>query len=233
MKITLTGIDEKTDVKKLYAGIKPEWREWVEIALLFTVNQEGRNRYPSIEFIDTVLTSSLDYMAVHLCGKDTINRVLQGEFYTTLMNADRIQVNGKVSQEQLEDFCEMFHDSTIITQHVPYNYRLLGMDIKFAKEKLEPLPYQHSVLVDASGGKGILPTEWVAPFDTKKLFGVAGGLGPHNLREQLKVIPKDCYWVDMETFIRHPDSDLFSIEKTIKCIEIVMEHNEQQWKETK
>ena len=70
MKITLTGIDEKTDVAKLYSGIKPEWRELVEIALLFITKPEGRNRYPSIEFIDTVLTSSLDYMASIVFNKE-------------------------------------------------------------------------------------------------------------------------------------------------------------------
>jgi phosphoribosylanthranilate isomerase len=217
MNITLSGIDEKTDVGLLLNNLDVYTRDNLELAILLSANPEGRNRYPSIDWIRSFVNKSHHKcgIAVHLCGSTARKNALEGKYFDILddqWHVQRIQVNGKVSIEELEQFTEKFNQ-TIITQHVPYNESLASTTIT-----------PHSLLVDASGGKGISPTEWVAPV-TSKFVGFAGGLGPHNLKTELRkiaMVSKPCAWVDMESSLRD-ENDWFDIHKALKCIELVVE----------
>jgi hypothetical protein len=81
-------------------------------------------------------------------------------------------------------------------------------------------------LFDLSGGRGTLPAEWIKPLDGV-YCGYAGGLGPHNLEEQLEklaeVVGDREIWVDMETHIRDTE-EVFSLAKVETCLEII-----QKW----
>ena len=77
-------------------------------------------------------------------------------------------------------------------------------------------------LFDMSGGNGVLPNTWPQPID--KLFcGYAGGLGPENLKEQLKaiedVVGDKEIWVDMESNIRTDDyMDMGKVHESLEII---------------
>jgi hypothetical protein len=207
MRITLTGLDERVKITDLNY---PNGAH-TEYGILLSANTKNRNRYPSISWIyDFVNSSQGGNFAIHLCGQEAISNALKGDYRGILHQVERIQVNGKVSKEQLEQFCHIFKSKIIITQHVPYNYELLDLPLS-----------NHALLVDASGGKGILPKGWVDPKTTKP-YGFAGGLNSDNLEEQLeKIVPlsNKRTWIDLESGLRNKE-DYFSILEADKCARI-------------
>ncbi len=224
MRITLSGIDERTNLQRLIDLIPRDQLYKVEFAILLSANPEGRHRYPTLDYIEdyvdniTKLNENVNF-AIHLCGGTARSNALKGKYNYLLNDPEeikRIQVNGKVSLEELEQFTQKFYQQ-IITQHVPYN---LGLNI--VNEEIGN--GNHALLVDASGGNGISPKEWIAP-ETNKFVGFAGGLGANNLEQELvriKQVSKPGVWVDMESSLRD-ENDWFDIDKALKCIELVVE----------
>lgn len=80
-----------------------------------------------------------------------------------------------------------------------------------------------SGLHDLSHGAGVLPDAWPRPISDLKWTGYAGGLGPHNLAEQLPRIIEASgeapTWIDMETHVR--TDGRFDVSKVRECLEIV------------
>lgn len=219
MRITLSGIDEKTHLQRIIDGIPKSYLHNVEFAILLSENPENRHRYPSLPWIEDILNLHEDInFAIHLCGKLARKNALEGKYYHILWtdeNVKRIQVNGKVSVDELEQFTELFYQQ-IITQHATYN------NLNILTDKIGN--GNHALLIDASGGKGISPSEWLAP-ETNKFVGFAGGLGSHNLDEELlkiKKVSKPGAWVDMESSLRD-ENDWFDIPKAIKCVKLVLD----------
>lgn len=136
--------------------------------------------------------------------------LLAGRLDSILIGFQRVQINGAVSQMEIEHACYDHPEIQFITQHNKHNLDLL----KFKAPN-------HQILVDASGGRGISPDKWIRP-ETDKIVGFAGGLGPDNLVEQMKVIrglaADEPSWVDMEGKLRV--DDWFSIAKAREAIEI-------------
>jgi len=208
--ITLTGIDERTDlaaVKELSNGV-------VEFAVLFSGKSEGRHRYPTLEFI----AKALDYMggelAVHVCGGTARKMLMLENGNTVFRKASRIQINGVLSEEELKTALALYDRQTIITQHTEHNRKLL----------MTWGDGRHSLLVDNSGGRGITPGAWKMPC-TSKPVGFAGGLGSDTLTAQMAKMPQEFFaryqwWVDMESSLRD-EQDWFSIERAKACIEKV------------
>lgn len=191
---TVTGADEYTDVGMLQ-------KLDAEIGLLYTATPEGRNRYPSKEWIESA-ARNLSSVAIHICGSTARRELLSGWLDDLLENAQRVQVNGNLTIGDCERICAMYPNKTIITQHKPDNRRLLVVESP-----------NHSLLVDASGGRGISPDVWQNP-GTQKPAGYAGGLGPDNMAVELRRIAHvahGLWWVDMEGKLRV--NDWFSFER--------------------
>lgn len=197
MDITLTGIDAQTNMLKLPKG--------VEIGILFSANPKERPRYPERNIIlgmQSILAYHGFRRALHVCGSAARRMLLEGTMFD-ILNVERIQVNGRVSVEELSAICRKYTKWEIITQHTRENSVLLD----------ERWP-NHSVLVDASGGRGISPREWERPI-TDKRVGYAGGLGPDNIVEEvekIRSVASENFWIDMENKLRD-ENDLFSVEK--------------------
>jgi hypothetical protein len=204
--ITLTGIDELTDILAVKAIC--DERPDVEFAALLTETPEGRNRYPSSSFICFAATLLDMQLAVHVCGSKARAALLAGNYDRILHRTSRIQVNGRVTRNELFSILHHFPSQRIITQHNEANEDLADDSINYGY-----LGSNHEILVDGSGGQGIVPDEWVRP-NTSKYVGFAGGLSFMNLHEQIPRIAKVAqagWWIDMESSLRNKD-DRFDLD---------------------
>jgi hypothetical protein len=222
MNITLTGADERTPIRDLIALADMG----AEIGILYTHDPEGRHRYPSFEWIVNAVTSLRGRAAIHVCGGRARSIFSQGGLDDlVLSHVRRIQVNGGVLPNELASLCRLYPEHTIITQHTGCNAPLVDVPA-----------YNHALLIDGSGGRGILPGEWQRP-ETSKPVGFAGGLGPDTLRSQLpkiEAVATADAWVDMEGGLR--EDDWFSVNRAVRCIEIFGKHKfsteQQRWQST-
>ena len=192
MRITLTGADEKTAIDDLVALV--DAIPMVEIGLLFTATPEGRNRYPSMDWLTSAASALSGRCAVHICGGGARAMLLAGELSRLTRHAPRIQVNGVVGAGELPGLATQV--DTLITQHCPANQGLVLADVK-----------NHALLIDGSGGRGISPDIWSRPV-TDKPVGFAGGLGLANLEAELckiALVADGDWWIDMEGKLRVDD----------------------------
>lgn len=191
--VTMTGVDERTDIN----AIKRLLERGVEIGVLLSLTPEGRNRYPSQDWIWTVVPTLHGRLSLHVCGR-AARTALLSRCAAPLDKFSRIQINGSVDRLQLLAACQCFPNHEIITQ-----WR--------GDDSNELLPVgaatNHSLLVDASGGRGETPATWTRP-DTTKRVGFAGGLGPDTLSAELPKIAAVAtgdWWIDMENQLRTDD----------------------------
>ena len=213
--LTLSGVDRHTNLEELIAILREY--PWVEVGLLVSDTSTASRYWNFAEVADVVseLWSGLQdkerlavgpQVAIHVCGSAARENLLRGgEAADLCRRLDRIQVNGAVDDDTIKQLLNMWPGTKIITQ------------VKITDHDLQlPVVRSHvrrSYLVDASGGRGILPARWRAPrldVDPRQAIftsnvGFAGGLGPMNLREQLPLIMEQAYhgwWIDMETSLR-------------------------------
>jgi len=204
--ITLTGADERTPLPELQRLV--EEHPTLEIGLLYTARPEGRNRYPSWDWLVEAADAIQGRCALHVCGRLARLELFQGQLAAATKNVARIQVNGIIEVADLREVVRIFRSHTVITQDHADNRDLWLSRIV------------HALLVDGSGGRGIAPTEWVRP-NTWKDVGFAGGLGPDNLAEELPKIAAVAtgnWWIDMESNLR--TNDWFDLDKAAKCLGI-------------
>ncbi len=206
--ITMTGVDASTDLFMLPEGI--------EIGVLYTATPKDRNRYPESHDIVRMMT----YMqmqgrriALHVCGKTAREQLINSQLMFMTERVQRIQVNGILDAAYVRTVCRMHRNKTIIVQANEKNLRLCDVsEVNLA------------MLVDASGGRGVSPTEWIRP-DVDNPVGFAGGLGLHNIRDELPRIMEVAtgdWWIDMEGKIRS-DDDKFDVFKAIEVVRIAKE----------
>lgn len=191
-RITITGADEKTSISGLVdlCFAYP----LTEVGLLYTVTPEGRNRYPSFEWLDAATEALAGRCALHVCGSGARAQLRSGHLRCLTERAPRVQVNGVVGVDDATQLASMV--DTLITQHNPANISLIDAPIS-----------NHVLLVDGSGGRGVSPVEWIRP-TTGKVVGFAGGLGPANLGDELckiALVADGDWWVDMEGKLRQDD----------------------------
>lgn len=201
-RITLTGADESTDLEHLVdlANRFPD----VEVGLLYTATPEGRNRYPSREWLRRATEALSDRVAIHVCGGGARQELLSGNLSDLTRHAPRVQVNGRVAVAEAEVLARLV--GTLITQHNESNLPLLEVRAR-----------NHALLIDASGGQGLSPQAWEPPA-TEKLVGFAGGMGPENLAaeyDRIYPVSKGGAWVDMEGKLRVDDR--FNMALAFQC----------------
>jgi hypothetical protein len=211
MNITLTGIDELTD----FGDIRALLTRGAELGILYTETPEGRHRYPSIKWMVELFRAVPGRYALHVCGRAARAHLLAGDRPMLTMPVQRIQINGIVGDDEIYHACTLFRDWKIITQSHSGNSVNIGCE-------------NHQVLVDGSGGRGISPGVWVRP-TTPRDVGFAGGLGPHNLADQLPRISDmacDPWWVDMEGRLRD-SQDWFSSAAALAALDVFDTHTAQ------
>lgn len=196
LSVTMTGVDVHTDLQALPDDI--------EIGVLFTKTTESRHRYPARRDAERIL-SELDgrRVALHVCGRAARDSLMRGELADLTSRVQRLQVNGRVTPDELQHICRQYARHTVITQHTTANADLIGVECD-----------NHVVLVDGSGGRGISPAAWFRPV-TRKNVGFAGGLGPENIVGEItRIRGVACgeWWIDMEGKLRD-ENDWFDVRR--------------------
>lgn len=215
--ITFTGVDEHTDVARLYALSQRYPVEW---GVLFSPSRQGTGRYPSIDWVRQELLAEAPawlVLSAHLCGghaQSLLERgVVNGGGLTSLISIhfDRLQVNATAYPDRLVPLQVFCADAMVrpILQHRG----------EFPPEKPEWL----DLLFDCSGGRGKAPAAWPAHPGNADV-GYAGGIGPDNAAAVVRAINAaglpGRYWIDMETGVRDSNDrlDLTACEAVCRAI---------------
>jgi hypothetical protein len=225
-RVTITGADDGIDPTELMRIA--EAYPFVEWALLFSSDRQGQARYPSIEWMDKYREACRDngwqvMTAAHLCGRYVRQLVEHAkwelpykEFFSDF---NRIQLNMTDHHFMSLDLQSMYN----VTHSLPMQF-ILQTKRAFARcDEIRCLPRRFSMLYDVSGGRGQLPKTWASPPDG--LFcGLAGGLNPENVVEELKkmetVVGDRTIWIDTESGVRDQE-DKFVLDKVERFLQAV------------
>ncbi len=249
--VTLTGADHFINPHDLLdISLQFPFVEW---GILYHAQRQGDgSRYPKIQWIKDLIKTINDTLtgkagrpcpqppqfALHLCGVEANETFMKMNGLPALFDVEphhmtiafkRVQMNVNlrngpfevkhITQALLNN--QIQHE--VITQHNKSNQPLALLDS-------ENYP-NHTLLFDASGGRGVTSNAWSKPIPNISECGYAGGLGPDNLLENLNKIEQVChqpYWVDMESSLR--ENDRFSLQKCREVLQIAKEFMERNGK---
>lgn len=238
--VTFTGIDERTDVRRVE---KLSERYPVEWGVLYSRRNNGKSqRYPSLEFIEKFsndITSPRVGLAAHICGAYAHEIVDCGLIDMRLLQhlghgfeLARIQINlhdGETTSTT--DNIDVLASRAADVAFLAGVDVILQMHQEFPPDNVvttagETRLYELAqFLFDASGGAGVVPNEWAkGPPWRDHLVGYAGGLGPHNIATELPRIKAARgegmqFWIDMETAVRTDEwLDLDKCEAVLKAV---------------
>src|ERR1035437_10299997 len=126
MLVSLTGADDKVPRSELVrlSHLYP----FVEWSLLYYLEKEGKERNPSKEWREKLLSTGLVNIAAHLCGKKVFNEILDDKLclyrLEDLHAYSRIQINinarhNNFSHNQVLEIYRKLYDAglTLILQH--------------------------------------------------------------------------------------------------------------------
>jgi len=219
-RITLTGIDERTDLSKVWMLSK--MHPLVEWGVLYDQEAGRGGQYATRPFILDLLEfagRSGVNLSLHICGR-TVHKLLDGD--ATLMEMSyqfpRIQLNIRHKQDPINriNLLRFIEDrkKPVITQHNDNN--------------VEVTPHlasvYHEVLFDSSEGTG-KEIDQFSYMAYKRRCGWAGGLNIENLP---RLLPKmylaaqdRAWWFDLESGLR--TDGCFDINKAEQVLKISRE----------
>lgn len=216
--VTVTGADNSIKPKELDLIAKNF--PFVEFGILLNPIKERKERFPTFDWISE-LNQNLN-LSGHFCGSVCKELVYDNKIfnYDIFRKFNRIQLNFSPYKVPLNliHYLNQIPEKQWIFQ--------IGKDDKdeLIQEGLNQ-KINFGILFDQSGGKGILPQKW--PNLKENVFcGYAGGLGPENIEEELKIIADIVgdqeIWIDMEGKIR--DLEIFSIAKVNQVLEACLQY---------
>jgi hypothetical protein len=200
--ITFTGADDHTSIAEM-AGLSRRYP--IEWGVLLNPTRQGiAARFPGEDALARLMASGLR-LSAHLCGSyaASIMRGLGSEIPLDLTAFERFQINhARPDAARISRFGER------------WGRRCIAQTRGFAFSSDTSVEW----LFDASGGRGIAPSEW--PPYPGRLVGYAGGIGPENAASVIEAIDAaGPYWIDMENRVRTDDRfDLVLCE--LVCAEV-------------
>lgn len=240
-RVTITGIDDKTDIVRV-REIQKRY-PFVEWGILMSAQRQGTRRYPSATWAQNNLDDSLS-LSAHLCG-GRVGNVIQNQQYS-IMDAipgffRRIQLNydfSRISNVNTAHKCLYSlmdyvygeeSNRSLIFQWTPNNVNALAPFIRH---------YPFQLLYDNSGGNGrAIDIYDILGSLAGAYTGFAGGINTdnvHTICEKIKSIKPlgedynyNNTWIDMESGVRTDDElDLDKVEKVLEiCKAYVRENN--------
>lgn len=211
-RITLTGADDNTPLAGLVdlCAMSPR----VEIGLLLSFNNMGTPRYPSVATLVSVVGMLGKRCSVHICGEKA-RRFFMDNASPVLAQAGRVQVNGRVGLATVREFSGRY--GSVITQWTEE-----GPDLR------SEAVLGHELLIDASGGRGIVREVWPS-IETHKPTGFAGGLTPETLPRELPRIHAVAdigWWIDIEGglrgFAEDGEAGEFSLSRAARSVDVFL-----------
>lgn len=232
--ITFTGVDARTDINRL-REIQEQY-PIVEFGVLTSCHwHENGNRYLNPRLMNALRGNGLR-LSLHICGRaahDAAVKDWEKIDALTLGNLDifeRVQLNLSGRKDN-PAFCWIplvIGQELIVQQKGCNDLTLYENTMKHWMER----PFLHrdviSVLLDASGGRGI--DTLIDNLETKEKVGYAGGISPDNVEEKLKFLMSHVtmgdFWIDMESGVRTDDwFDLDKVERVLRiCHPIIEQH---------
>jgi hypothetical protein len=226
-QVTITGADNSIDPSDLLT-LAAEF-PFVEWGILLSATKEGNPRFPTKDWIEKLALLAKSHnlnLAGHICGSWVRRLVTQSdpavfnERPEFLEYFPRIQLNFS-PYDAAHRFLSLLqpHSNQFIVQ-----VGKSGLANKHTLLQLGgSMGLNLAMLFDRSGGKGVVPSSWPAPFEPI-YTGYAGGLGPETLEDQLPLILQAAgdrsIWIDMERRIRSDDDVQFDLGKVRACLEI-------------
>lgn len=217
-RVTITGADDSIHPSALIS-LSQEF-PFVEWGILFSGSQTGNPRFPSPEWVRG-LPPGLQY-AAHLCGRYVRDLVLEAHFTWWEGRPgnffDRIQLNfhGQFHRQHRN-----FLGEATLRADAQFILQCDGVNDDAVRDLCRQAPERFVPLFDTSGGAGRLPTSWPEIWPDQ-YCGYAGGLGPDNVIEQLKMIEAKTngrrFWIDMERRVRTPDDRGFDLRKVYEVL---------------
>lgn len=224
--VTFTGIDERTDLKRL---MKLQQRyPFAEFGVLLSYNYaENGCRFPDPAILSDLSKLGLN-LSAHFCGTAAIDIIRNKRFrvYELCNNNTRIFKRCQLNLDATDRFFELrrYSPMPFISETI---FQMVTPDLcrRFLNGQT---PQKVSYLIDGSGGAGI-----DTPIDIVKAPGVhigyAGGIGPDNVEVKLRTLldtPSDGrFWIDMETRVRtiSDSGEWFDLDKVEHVLEICEE----------
>lgn len=212
-KLSITGADDKVSIEALKKLAKRY--PFLEHALLYFPEKEGAPRNPSKSWRQKFLkTIPKNQTAIHLCGEEAFNCIVDShfknsEFFNELKQYGRIQLNINARKDIFSH--QFIHDVYNIL--LENNFKIILQYHERSKDWILPFleNYQGNnvdILLDASLGRGVTPSEFTIPEELKKysyLIGIAGGINPDNIQKvhsDVKAMNITSYYLDLESGVR-------------------------------
>ena len=222
-QITFTGVDAGTDIRKLME-IQKDF-PIVEFGVLASYHwKENGNRYLDPSLFESLV--GLEHLSLHLCGTAAVDAA-RGNWsriyeYTRgfLPIFDRIQLNLSRSRNAPDYVAVpiLGRQEVIIQQRDAESRTLYDNTIR-----QWPGVDNFSMLLDASGGKGV--DTQVVVFPSERKIGYAGGISPDNVGAKLAYLLRNVqsgtFWIDMETGVR--TGDWFDVDKVRQVLSVCSE----------
>ena len=223
--VTISGADDQTPPNQLLAI--SEAYPFVEWGILLTPGQEPRQRYPTLAWIHQLESLMNGAMKVsgHVCG-GWAKKICRGQFSEELDRPmfTRMQLNlAHFIAREISDFGTIASCLPMDREYIVQVGAAEHEGLRLA-HALQNHGHLTSVLFDASGGHGLTPDRWPEPVSNLKC-GFAGGLSPHNLENQLRILSAHVgdttMWIDMESGVRTEDGQELDLDKVRACLDIV------------
>jgi hypothetical protein len=221
IEVTITGADDGVDPRELVELSRAfPFVEWA--ILTGSLDRFGTPRYPSLAWLDrfrALARAERLRAAAHLCGSPSrsfqTGRWGVDEFAIVSAAFQRVQVNGWVSSAR----------HVLVGVERPFELIIQCPSLKrLGGAILDAVTIGNAtVLLDASGGRGVEATTW-ARLSSAIRLGYAGGIGPGNVERVLHELgPGPSCWIDMESGVR--TDDRFDLSKVRDVLEKVARWN--------
>lgn len=209
--ITFTGIDGWTEINEL--EVIHQHYPMVEFGVLLSKNwHENGMRYYNPNALHRLKYSDLN-LSCHLCGS---------------IAREAVRNNFEPAIDLCKGYFDIFKRCQLNIAGYTNNPERLVLDVPDTLEEViiqqksaddiglwkSGLPNPKlSVLLDASGGRGIDTT--IRVLDTPLKVGYAGGISVENVAEKVRFLEDSPlvrkYWIDMESSVR--TNDVFDVDK--------------------
>lgn len=235
-RVTITGADDSIDPQALLdLSLQYSFVEW---GILLSKDKSGVERYPSQKWRDELFRlwnkNNNLHLSGHICGK-WVRDIIKGQWCLDEIPGQemfsRFQLNFSPyicdsfkghSWSAINSFVKGFDSPDLyFRQFIFQTNSFTGIHDDLMRKTLAD-EIDAVWLFDVSGGRGVLPEEWIKP-QACNYAGFAGGLNPENICEQLKKIEKlnngRPFWIDVESGVRSvaepgmDTTDKFDLEK--------------------